>query len=64
MKKATEGDNPPFWYLRRMSLIQADLGDKAGAIATAKKSLEGAKAAKNEAYIKMNSESLKEWGAM
>jgi len=36
MQKATEGDNPPFWYLRRMSLIQADMGDKAGAIATAK----------------------------
>ena len=58
MKKATEGDNPPFWYLRRMSLIQADMGDKAGAIATAKKSLEGAIKAGNKDYEKMNQESI------
>ncbi len=61
MKKATEGDNPPFWYLRRMSLIQADMGDKAGAIATAKKSLEGAIKAGNKDYEKMNKESIAEW---
>ena len=61
MKKATEGDNPPFWYLRRMSLIQADMGDKAGAIATAKKSLEGAIKAGNKDYEKMNQESISEW---
>ena len=39
------------------------IGETVKAIATAKKSLEGAKAAKNEAYIKMNSESLKELGS-
>jgi len=61
MKKATAGDNPPFWYLRRMSLIQADLGDKAGAIATAKKSLEGATKANNADYVKMNKESIAKW---
>ncbi len=61
MKKATEGDNPPFWYLRRMSLIQADLGDKAGAIATAKLSLAGAEKANNAGYIKMNKESIAKW---
>jgi len=61
MKKATEGENPPFWYLRRMSLIQADLGDKAGAIETAKKSLTSAEKAGNAGYIKMNKESIAEW---
>ncbi|WP_299524538.1 DUF2911 domain-containing protein [uncultured Lutibacter sp.] len=61
MEKATEGDNPEFWYLRRMSLIQADLGDKAGAIATAKRSLEGALKANNADYVKMNKESIAEW---
>ena len=61
MKKATEGENPEFWYLRRMSLIQADLGDKAGAIETAKESLAGAEKAGNADYAKMNKESIAEW---
>jgi hypothetical protein len=61
MKKATAGDNPPFWQLRRMSLIQADLGDKAGAIATAKLSLASAEKANNADYVKMNKESIAEW---
>jgi len=61
MQKATKGENPPYWYLRRMSLIQADLGDKAGAIATAKKSLAGAEKEGNEDYIKMNKESIAKW---
>lgn len=57
-------DQPRFWYLRQQSLIHAANGDKAGAIAAAKASLEGAKKAKNDGYIKMNTDSLKEWGAM
>jgi len=61
MELATEGENPPFWYLRRMSLIQADLGDKIGAIATAKLSLAGAEKADNADYVKMNKESIAEW---
>lgn len=61
MKKATAVDNPPFWQLRRMSLIQADLGDKAGAIATAKLSLASAEKANNADYVKMNKESIAEW---
>ena len=61
MKKATASDDPAFWYLRRMSLIQADLGDKAGAIATAKKSLAAAEKAGNADYVKMNKESIEEW---
>lgn len=57
-------DQPRFWYLRQQSLIHAANGDKKGAIAAAKKSLEGAKKAGNNGYIKMNEDSLKEWGAM
>ena len=61
MQKATAGENPPFWYLRRMSLIQADLGDKKGAIATAQKSLASAEKANNADYVKMNKESIAAW---
>ncbi len=61
MQKATDVENPPFWYLRRMSLIQADLGDKTGAISTAKQSLIGAEKANNADYVKMNKESIAEW---
>ncbi|MDD3721603.1 MAG: DUF2911 domain-containing protein [Lutibacter sp.] len=61
IKKAVEGDDPAYWVLRRMSLIQADMGDKAGAIVTAKKSLAAAEKAENADYIKMNKESITEW---
>ena len=55
------GDDVPFWHLRLKSLIQGKSGDKAGAIATAKLSLAGAEKAKNDDYVKMNNESIKEW---
>lgn len=55
------GDDVPFWQLRQKSLIQAKLGDKTGAIATAKLSLAGAEKEKNDDYIKMNNDSIKEW---
>lgn len=55
---------PAFWQLRQQSLLYAKMGDKKNAIATAKMSLEKSKEAKNADYIKMNTESLKEWGAM
>jgi tetratricopeptide (TPR) repeat protein len=51
----------PFWYYRQKSLIQARLGDKKGAIETAKLSLTGAIAAKNNDYVKMNNDSIAEW---
>jgi hypothetical protein len=51
----------PYWYTRLKSLIQAKLGDKNGAIATANISLAAAEAAKNQEYIKMNKESIAEW---
>ncbi len=54
---------PAFWQLRQQSLILAKAGDKKGAIEAAKKSLAGAKEAGNDDYVKMNTDSLKEWGA-
>jgi len=51
----------PFWYNRLKSLIQAKLGDKNGAIETAKISLASAEAAKNQDYVKMNKDSIAEW---
>ena len=54
-------ENPAFWQLRQQSLIYAKMGDTEKAIAVAEKSLELSKKAGNEAYIKMNTQSLAEW---
>ena len=56
-------EKPAFWQLRQQSLIYAKMGNSEKAIAVAEKSLELSKEAGNEAYIKMNTESLNEWGA-
>ena len=58
------GEKVGFWQLRKQALIYAKAGDKTEAITIAKKSLAAAKEAKNEAYVKMNTASLEEWGAM
>ena len=55
--------DPKFYQLRKQSLIYAALGDKKKAISTAKESLAKAEKAENADYIKMNKDSLKEWGA-
>ncbi|WP_276166523.1 DUF2911 domain-containing protein [Zobellia alginiliquefaciens] len=62
-KAMSETEEPAFWQLRQQSLIQAKAGDKKAAIKTAKKSLEKAKEAGNDDYIKMNTESIAEWKA-
>ena len=60
--KATEmAGDPAFWMLRKKSLIEADMGNKQAAIATAKKSLAAAEKANNADYVKMNKESIAEW---
>lgn len=63
-KAMSMNDNPRFWHLRQKSLVYAKAGDVKGAIAAAKKSLALAEEAGNADYIKMNKESLKEWGGM
>ncbi|WP_103865616.1 DUF2911 domain-containing protein [Aquimarina sp. I32.4] len=54
---------PAFWYFRQQSLIYSKSGDKAGAIKAAKTSLELAQKAGNADYVKLNKDSLAEWGA-
>ena len=56
-------DEPAFWQLRQQSLVEAKAGNKKEAIKAAKLSLAEAKKEGNDAYVKMNTESLKEWGA-
>lgn len=62
--KAVASNDKAFWMSRQQSLIYAELGDKEGAIKAAKKSLAVAEAAGNADYVKMNKDSLKEWGAL
>lgn len=62
--KAVEMNGDAFWVLRRQSLIYAKLGDKKGAIEAARKSLAAAEAAGNTDYVKLNTDSLREWGAL
>ena len=55
---------PRFWQLRQQSLLLAKTGDKKGAIKAAQSSLAKAKEAGNADYVKLNEDSLKEWGAL
>ena len=54
-------EKPAFWQIRQQSLIYAKLGDTAGAIKAAKRSLELATEAGNSDYVKMNEDSIAEW---
>ena len=57
-------EEAPYWMLRQQSLIYAKAGDEKEAIQVAQQSLKKAKEAGNSDYVKMNKDSLKEWGAM
>ena len=57
------GEEKPFWMLRQQALIYEKAGDRKGAIKVAKASLAAAEKAGNADYVKMNQDSLKEWGA-
>lgn len=61
IEKTPKGEEVPFYLLRQKSLIQAKMGDKSGAVETAKLSLAGAEKANNADYIKMNKDSIQEW---
>jgi tetratricopeptide (TPR) repeat protein len=52
--KAIELNPKAFWIIHLKAKIQAKLGDKAGATATALKSIESAKEAKNNDYVALN----------
>lgn len=57
--KAAEANPKAFWIFLYKAKIQKDMGDKDGAMESAKKSLELATEAKNDDYIKMNEELIK-----
>ncbi len=61
---AMDTEGRMFWVMRKQSLIHAKLGDTKGAIEAAKKSLAAAEKAGNADYVKLNKDSLKEWGAL
>ncbi len=52
--KAIEGNKEAFWMWIYKAKIQKEMGDKAGAMESSKRSLELAEAAKNDDYVKMN----------
>lgn len=52
--KAIEGNKEAFWMWIYKAKIQKEMGDKAGAMESSKKSMELATAAKNDDYVKMN----------
>lgn len=57
--KATASNPSAFWVFHLKAKIQAKMGDKAGAKATALKSIELAKAAKNDDYVALNEKLIK-----
>lgn len=59
MNKGTAKD-PQFWQLHQKAKLQAKLKDKKGAAETANKSIELAKKAKNNDYVRLNEELLAE----
>lgn len=58
VQKAVDDNPKAFWVAHLMAKIHAKSGDKAGAIAAAKKSIELAKEAKNNDYVALNEKLL------
>jgi hypothetical protein len=54
-------EDPKFWSVHTLALLQAANGDTKAAIATAQRSLEMAKEAKADAYVKLNEAKIAEW---
>lgn len=61
MAMAANGNSEKFWMVRQQALLLADMGDMKGAIELAKKSMELAKAAGNDDYVKNNEKSIAKW---
>ena len=61
IQKATKVDKPKFWQVRREALILADMGKFAEAVKVADHSMQLAKVAKNDDYIRMNEKSIAAW---
>lgn len=61
IRKATDVEKPKFWQVRREALILADLGKRDEAIKAANQSMELARAAGNDDYVRMNQKSISSW---
>jgi len=61
VNKAIDPNDMKFWQVKRKSEILGALGMKKEAIETAKMSLELAKKAGNDDYVKMNNDNIKKW---
>ena len=61
VQKATKGDNPAYWQLYREALILGKLGRKSEAISTARRSLELARQAGNQDYVRLNENAIAKW---
>lgn len=61
INKSLELNANAYWVFRVKSLIQAKLGDFAGAVETAKIGKVKAQEGKNDQYVKYNEDSIKEW---
>jgi len=57
--KAIEENDKAYWMWIYKAKIQKDMGDKEGARVSSKRSLELAKDAKNDDYVKLNEDLLK-----
>lgn len=58
--KGIEANDKAFWMWLYKARIQKEMGDKAGAMASSKRSWELAKEAKNDDYVKMNEDLQKQ----
>lgn len=61
VRKGTQGDNARYWNVHREALILGALGKYDEAIATAKKSMEMAKAANSADYMLLNEKAIAQW---
>jgi len=61
INRATAGDDPKFWQVRKKALILADMGNFKDALTAARESKKLAEAAGNEDYVRMNDKSITEW---
>jgi len=61
ISKAIELDPDKYWMYRQQALILGELNEKAAAISAAKTSLELAKKAGNQDYVRLNEKSITEW---
>jgi len=50
-----------YWIVRLKSQLQAENGDYKGAVETAKRSMELAKEANNQDYVRLNEKAIEMW---